>query len=92
MLLGNSKKDYRNQPFVAADIANQIRGGDRGIVGVMLESNLHEGRQDLSVDDGVANLERGISITDACIGWEMTESVLTDLAAAVKDRRSMKRL
>ena len=76
---------------MAADVASQIRGGDYGIVGLMLESNLFEGRQDLPFD-GVASLERGVSITDACIGWDTTESVLLDLAAAVRDRRRVRKV
>ena len=87
--LGNSNKDYRNQPVVAASIADQIRAGDREIVGVMIESNLNEGRQDLG-PEGSAGLRRGVSITDGCISWDTTESVLRDLAAAVRERRSRK--
>ncbi|KAG8526298.1 3-deoxy-7-phosphoheptulonate synthase [Bacidia gigantensis] len=83
---GNSNKDYRNQPIVAANVADQIRGGDKGIVGLMIESNLAEGRQDLS-DEGRRNLKDGVSITDGCIGWDSTVEVLEDLAIAVRDRR-----
>ena len=57
--------------------------GERRILGTMIESHLHEGRQDLK--PGVA-LQPGMSITDACIGWEQTESVLRELAAAVRAR------
>jgi len=83
---GNSNKDYRNQPSAAANIADQIRAGDRGIVGLMLESNLNEGRQDLSAS-GICGLRRGVSITDGCIGWDTTVEVLENLAQAVRDRR-----
>ncbi|WP_027660465.1 3-deoxy-7-phosphoheptulonate synthase [Salinispora fenicalii] len=80
----NSGKDHRNQPLVAADVAAQLAGGQHGIVGVMLESFLLPGRQDL---DPTRELTYGQSITDACIGWDTTEEVLTDLAAAVRTRR-----
>lgn len=86
---GNSNKDYRNQPSAAANIADQIRAGDRGIVGLMLESNLNEGRQDLSAN-GICGLRRGVSITDGCIGWDTTVDVLENLAQAVRDRRQAK--
>ncbi len=85
---GNSEKDARRQPHVAAEIAGQISGGSDNIFGVMLESHLVEGRQDLV--DGKA-LVYGQSITDACISWETTEQVLADLAEAVEERRATKR-
>ena len=56
----------------------------------MLESNLYQGRQDLSAD-GPNFLRKGVSITDGCIGWESTVEVLEDLAMAVRERRQMKR-
>lgn len=82
----NSEKDYRNQPIVASNIAEQIRAGSRNISGVMIESHLKEGNQKA---DGLSlgQLEYGKSITDACIGWETTEAVLRELADAVKTRR-----
>jgi len=89
--VGNSNKDYRNQPSAAANVADQIRGGDRGIVGVVLESNLHEGRQDLSAE-GLCGLRNGVSITDGCIGWDTTVGVLDNLAIAVRERRQAKQL
>ena len=81
---GNSSKDHRKQPLVARDIAEQVSVGESSIFGVMIESYLTEGRQDL-VDP--ATLRYGQSITDACIGWEDTEPVLRGLAAAVRARR-----
>src|SRR5262249_26829624 len=81
---GNSGKDFRRQPLVIQAIAEQVAGGERGIVGVMLESFLVEGRQDL---DDPSRLTYGQSITDACIGWEGTEVALSELAAAVRARR-----
>jgi len=82
---GNSGKDYRQQPAVVAEIAHQVAVGEGGIVGVMLESFLVEGRQDL---DEPARLTYGQSITDACIGWEATEATLNKLASAVRARRA----
>ena len=83
----NSSKDYRRQTEVAADIGRQIAGGERRIVGVMIESHLVAGRQDL--EPGKA-LTYGQSITDGCLGWEESKQVLDNLAAAVKARRNIK--
>lgn len=82
---GNSGKDYRRQPEVAAAVAAQIAGGSFAISGVMLESHLVEGRQEIV--DGRNNLRYGQSVTDGCIGWEQTVTVLENLAAAVRERR-----
>ena len=79
----NSSKQHRKQIEVAADIAAQIAGGDRRITGVMIESHLNEGRQDLCQKP----LQHGVSITDACISMEQTIPVLQQLAAAVRKRR-----
>lgn len=79
---GNSCKDYRKQPGVAANIAEQIANGSDSIVAVMIESNLVEGAQPLSND-----LVYGKSITDQCIGWDTTVEVLEVLADAVRKRR-----
>jgi 3-deoxy-7-phosphoheptulonate synthase len=81
----NSAKQHRRQIDVAADVAAQMAGGERRIMGVMVESHLHEGRQDLAV--GVA-LKPGVSITDACIGWDDTAPLLRQLAQAVRQRRA----
>jgi 3-deoxy-7-phosphoheptulonate synthase len=81
---GNSEKDYRRQPVVAREVAAQVAQGEAGIVGLMMESFLVEGRQNL-VDP--ARLVYGQSITDACMGWETTVPVLDELAAAVRSRR-----
>ena len=80
----NSAKDYRRQPEVARDLARQVVGGERRILGVMIESHLQPGRQDLK--PGVP-LAPGVSITDGCIGWEQTEEVLRELGAASRRRR-----
>ncbi|PWU25269.1 MAG: 3-deoxy-7-phosphoheptulonate synthase [Candidatus Rokuibacteriota bacterium] len=81
---GNSSKDYRRQPQVAHTIADQVAAGEAAIVGVMMESFLEEGRQELR--PGVAP-RYGQSITDACMSWEMTVPVLNQLAQAVRARR-----
>jgi len=80
----NSAKQHRRQIDVAADLAAQIEGGERRITGVMVESHLHEGRQDLKPGQP---LQSGVSITDACIGWHDTEPLLRGLAQAVRARR-----
>lgn len=80
----NSLKQFQRQMNVAEDVGAQIAAGDRRIFGVMIESHLVEGRQDL--EEG-QELVFGQSITDACIGWEDTERVLRDLAKAVQQRR-----
>ena len=80
----NSAKQHRRQIDVAADVALQIAAGEERIIGVMVESHLHEGRQDLR--PGLA-LQAGVSITDACIGWDVTVPLLQGLAQAVRQRR-----
>ncbi|MFY1633487.1 3-deoxy-7-phosphoheptulonate synthase [Solwaraspora sp. WMMB335] len=82
---GNSGKDHRRQPLVVADLAAQLAAGQRGLTGVMLESFLVPGRQDL---DPTRELVPGQSITDACLGWEQTAEVLQRLAVAVGERRT----
>ncbi len=80
----NSSKQYQKQLEVADDVAAQIAGGERGVIGVMIESHLVEGNQSLESGEP---LVYGKSITDACIGWDDTDKVLRQLAAAVKQRR-----
>ncbi|NIY94087.1 3-deoxy-7-phosphoheptulonate synthase AroG [Vibrio diazotrophicus] len=80
----NSSKQYQRQLVVSDDVSAQIAGGENAIFGVMIESHLVEGRQDLV--DGQAPTY-GQSITDACIGWDDTETVLRQLADAVEKRR-----
>jgi 3-deoxy-7-phosphoheptulonate synthase len=81
---GNSNKDHKRQPIVAEDIAQQMESGNRAISGVMLESFLEPGRQDLG-----GELTYGQSVTDACMGWDSTVSVLERLAAAAAKRRAL---
>ncbi|KAJ1943298.1 3-deoxy-7-phosphoheptulonate synthase [Linderina pennispora] len=86
---GNSSKDHRNQPKVSSDIAKQIAAGNKAIVGVMIESNIAEGRQNIpdEANGGAAALKYGQSITDACVSWEQTVPMLQELAEAVRARR-----
>jgi 3-deoxy-7-phosphoheptulonate synthase len=80
----NSAKRHENQPLVVADIAGQIEAGERRVVGVMVESHLVAGRQDLKPGKP---LVYGQSITDACIDWPASVGVLERLATAVRVRR-----
>jgi 3-deoxy-7-phosphoheptulonate synthase len=81
---GNSSKDFEKQVEVGRDVAAQIAGGDERIFGVMVESHLKAGRQDLSPGK---ELVYGLSITDACLGWEKSRGLLDTLADAVRKRR-----
>lgn len=85
---GNSGKDHRRQPVVAQALADQIAAGEQGIVGVMLESFLQAGRQELH---DPATLVFGQSITDACMDIDTTSTVLQTLAASVRERRAITR-
>ena len=80
----NSEKDHNRQIDVCRDVAGQIKAGNKNVIGVMLESHLVAGRQ--NVDDK-SNLTYGQSITDACIAWDETEVLLRELAEAVRSRR-----
>jgi len=81
---GNSEKDHNRQPAVAAAVAAQLADGSQNIFGVMMESHLVEGRQDLVAGKAPTY---GQSITDACLSWETTVEVLDQLAEAVRARR-----
>ncbi len=80
----NSSKDYRRQMVVGRDVAGQFAAGDRRIIGVMAESHLQEGQQKLEHGKKPAY---GLSITDACLGWDDSAQLLRELAAAVQERR-----
>jgi 3-deoxy-7-phosphoheptulonate synthase len=84
----NSSKQHRRQIDVAADVAQQIAVGDQRITGIMIESHLNEGRQDITPGQ---SLQHGVSVTDACISFEQTVPVLQGLAAAVRARRAQTR-
>jgi 3-deoxy-7-phosphoheptulonate synthase len=82
---GNSGKDHIRQAAVVREIAGQIADGEAGIAGLMLESNIVAGRQEPGPRE---TLVYGQSVTDACVGWDETEALLTELAAAVRIRRT----
>jgi 3-deoxy-7-phosphoheptulonate synthase len=82
----NSNKDYARQSLVCHDVAGQIAAGDENIIGVMIESNLVAGAQKLVPGQP---LVYGQSITDGCIDWKETRSLLSELAASVRARRSV---
>lgn len=70
---GNSNKNFLNQPKVFKDVVDQFAGGEKSILGIMVESNLVEGKQELTPN---RNLVYGQSVTDACVGWQSTEELL----------------
>ena len=74
---GNSNKDYRRQPGVAESAVAQIKDGNRSIIGLMIESNIHEGNQ--SSEQPRSEMKYGVSVTDACIDWETTETLLREI-------------
>jgi 3-deoxy-7-phosphoheptulonate synthase len=84
---GNSLKKFENQPKVCQEIGEQMAKGGNGklIVGVMIESNLVEGNQKVDANPRIY----GKSVTDACVGWPATETMLAGLAAAVQKRRAL---
>jgi 3-deoxy-7-phosphoheptulonate synthase len=81
----NSSKQHQRQIEVATDVAGQIAGGDHRIMGVMIESHLEGGRQDIVPG---TPLKPGVSVTDACISMAQTIPVLQALAQAVRTRRA----
>ncbi len=83
----NSSKQHLRQIEVAAEVAAQVAAGDGRIMGLMIESHLSEGRQDIVPGEP---LKRGVSVTDACISFEQTVPVLEGLASAVRVRRGRK--
>lgn len=79
----NSNKDPNLQPLVMENIGNQIQDGNNSIVGLMVESHLHQGSQ--KIPENLEELQYGVSVTDGCIGWETTENSVRDLANKVRD-------
>ncbi len=79
----NSDKKPEMQPLVLKDITHQVLEGNRSIIGAMLESNIHAGRQDIPED--LSQLRYGVSVTDACMGWETTEKAVLHMAAKLRD-------
>ncbi len=86
---GNSLKDHRNQPKVSHDVAQQLAKDGKNIFGVMIESHINEGTQKVP-KEGKSGLKHGVSITDACVNWEVTEHMLIELAEGVRTRRHRK--
>ncbi|MCH6566333.1 MAG: 3-deoxy-7-phosphoheptulonate synthase, partial [Proteobacteria bacterium] len=82
----NSQKQFQKQLGVCRDIMHQLKTGQKNIFGVMIESHLLEGRQD--IEEG-STLTYGQSITDACIGWDDSKMLLTELADAVREKRKL---
>jgi len=80
---GNSQKNYKNQPVVCNYICDLVSNGNNNIMGVMIESNIHEGKQPLER----GKLKYGISCTDSCVSLETTDILLNNLAESVKQRR-----
>lgn len=81
---GNSNKDYRRQPLVAENAVEQIVNGNRSIIGLMLESHINAGNQ--SSEQPVSEMKYGVSITDACIDWETTDTLLRTMAEKLKHK------
>ena len=82
---GNSQKDPARQAEVLRELAAQVRSGSKGLLGTMIESHIEEGRQDWKPGN---TLRYGVSITDACIGFEETDGLLRELAASVRSART----
>ena len=80
----NSNKDYKKQHVVVDNVCQQILNGEENIIGVMIESNINEGKQSISDE-----LKYGVSITDGCIGWEETEKILDKLSKTIIKRRKI---
>ncbi len=78
----NSYKDHNLQPLVVTDVTSQILNGNRSVVGMMLESNLYEGNQPIPKD--LSQLRYGVSVTDKCMDWNMTERLLLDADSKIK--------
>ena len=80
----NSYKKPELQPLVMADVVNQIRQGNKSLVGVMIESNIEAGNQKIPQD--LSQLKYGVSVTDSCIDWATTEKMIRDTAAQLRER------
>jgi 3-deoxy-7-phosphoheptulonate synthase len=78
----NSFKNPELQPLVMADVVNQVRFGNKSLVGVMIESNIVAGKQ--SIPEDLSQLKYGCSVTDGCVSWETTEKMLRDTAAQLR--------
>jgi 3-deoxy-7-phosphoheptulonate synthase len=87
---GNSNKDYRRQPIVADSVIEQIKDGNRSIIGVMIESHIHEGNQ--SSEQPRSAMKYGVSVTDACIDLDTTEKLLRKMHAELADKLVERRM
>ena len=79
----NSSKKPELQPLVMSDVVNQIRNGNKSLLGVMIESNIEAGNQAIPAD--LSQLKYGCSVTDGCVGWEATEKMIRDAAVMLRD-------
>jgi 3-deoxy-7-phosphoheptulonate synthase len=79
----NSYKDPELQPLVMRDVVNQVRFGNKSLVGVMIESNIVVGKQ--AIPEDLSQLKYGCSVTDACIGWETTEQMIREAATLLRE-------
>ncbi|MDD2884993.1 MAG: 3-deoxy-7-phosphoheptulonate synthase [Dechloromonas sp.] len=79
----NSSKKPALQPLVMADVVNQIRNGNKSLLGVMIESNIEAGNQPIPAD--LSQLKYGCSVTDGCVGWDDTEQMIRDAAVMLRD-------
>ncbi len=79
----NSSKKPELQPLVMADVVNQIRNGNKSLLGVMIESNIEAGNQPIPAD--LSQLKYGCSVTDGCVDWETTEKMIRDAAVLLRD-------
>ena len=82
----NSSKDPSRQPVVIEDVCKQIANGEESIIGIMVESNIHAGNQ--AFPQPKEDLKYGVSITDGCIDWETTETMLRDFHQTLKQRNT----
>lgn len=79
----NSYKKPELQPLVMADVVNQIRNGNKSLLGLMIESNIEAGNQPIPAD--LSRLKYGLSVTDGCVAWDTTEKMIRDAAALLRD-------
>jgi len=79
----NSYKDPALQPLVMTDFVNQVRCGNKSLVGVMIESNIAAGKQ--AIPDDLSKLAYGVSVTDGCVGWDTTEEMILSAHDTLKD-------
>ena len=79
----NRYKNPEHQPLVMADVVNQVRQGNQSLLGLMIESNLVAGNQPIPAD--LSQLKYGCSVTDACIDWATTETMIRDAATLLRD-------